>query len=292
MHQLDKVVTALEPLSCLEQPSPVLLDLSGLVFIGPAALATLASVVHDAIQRGVVEAPSRYVPPTNRLVARYLDRVDFNRLLTGTDVGAEFVRRRADGFRPVQHFVSPVEVSTLADSLAMAATEAMAVSGHDRAAVALAIREIGQNVFDHANSRTGGFAIAQRGATRKEFEIAVADSGIGIPASIRANNEYSQVSRDSVAIERALTAGVTGKPGTQNKGLALAAIREFLRENYGTLLVRSGSGAVEDGHRQSVRDDLSKLRGTVVAIRLRIDRPFELNVFTQSGMDPIDDLQP
>ena len=286
MHQIDKVVDALEPLYWQKGPFPIVLDLSGLVFIGPAALATLASGVRDAIQRGVVAAPSTYIPPSNRLVARYLDRVDFNRLLTGADVAAEFVRRRAEGFRPVQHFTAHHEVGTLADSLTLAATEALAVDGHDRTAVALAIREIGQNVFDHANSATGGFAVAQRGRTRKEFEIAVADAGIGIPASLRANSEHAGISSDAAAIKRALMAGVTGKPGAHNKGLALAAIREFLRENDGTLLVRSGFGAVEDGHRESARDESARLRGTLVAIRFKTDRPFGLSVFTQSGLTP------
>jgi anti-anti-sigma regulatory factor/anti-sigma regulatory factor (Ser/Thr protein kinase) len=283
IHQLEKVVSALEPLVELDAPTAVVLDLRGLAFIGPAALATLVSVIHDAIARGVVLAPSVYMPPANRLVARYLDRIDFNRLLTGSDVGAEFKRRPAEGFRPVQQFSSADEVATVAESLTMAATEAVAVGSTDRSAVFLAIREIGQNVVDHANSRMGGFAMAQRSTKRQEFEIAVADAGVGIAGSLRGNADYANVASDSSAIGMALMPGVTGKPGTSNRGLALAAIQGLLRENLGTLLIRSGTAALEDGRNQDTRDNLALLPGTVVAIRLRIDQPITFGLFSQAG---------
>jgi anti-sigma regulatory factor (Ser/Thr protein kinase) len=257
------------------------LDLSGLVFISPAALATLVVVVGDAIERRVLLPDSHYVPPANRLVARYLDRMDFSRLITGMDVEGGFERREPTGFRPFRVFSSEEELDDVAESLTMAATEAVAVSGKDCAAVLLAISEIAQNVLHHAESRIGGIAIAQRARSRREFEVAVADPGIGIAASLRRNRTYEHVKTDLDAITMALTRGVTANPGSDNKGVGLAAIREFLRDNGGTLLIRSGCAAVEDGPREARRDGLAAFQGTVVALRLRTGHPFELAVFSQ-----------
>jgi hypothetical protein len=270
-----------EPLSSLSEESRLTLDLSGLVFIGPASLATLVAVVSDGIDRGVVASGSTYVPPANRLVARYLDRMDFNKLLTGEDLERGFTRRPPEGFRPFQTFSTRGELDELSESLTMAATEALNITGKDRTAVLLAITEIGQNVIDHAESRVGGFAIAQRGHTRREFEVAIADAGVGIAGSLGRNPQYRDVGTDAEAITKALALGVTSNPGTDNKGVGLATIRGLLRENGGTLLVRSGRGAVEDGQREVIRDALVRLGGTVVAVRMRIDQPFDLELFSR-----------
>jgi anti-sigma regulatory factor (Ser/Thr protein kinase) len=237
--------------------------------------------VTSAIERGVIRPGSVYVPPANRLVARYLDRVDFNKLLTGVHLVDGFERRTPTGFRPIQVFAEEAQLEELSASLTMAATEAMALTGKEKAAVLLAVTEIAQNVVDHAASQVGGFAIAQRAQTRREFEVAVADAGIGIAASLRGNVKYADVLGDAEAIGLALSPGVTSNPGTENIGVGLAAIRDLLRKNGGTLLVRSGRAAVEDGAAPAVRSDLIGLEGTVVALRMRIGSPFELGLFTK-----------
>jgi anti-sigma regulatory factor (Ser/Thr protein kinase) len=281
IDQLERLIQAVAPLSSLSQPTRLVLDLSGLVFISPASLATLLVVVADAIERGVILSESEYGPPANRLVARYLDRMDFNRLITGMDVEGGFERRQPTGLRPFQVFDSQEDLDDLAESLTMAATEAVAVTGKDRAAVLLAITEIAQNVLQHAESRIGGIAIAQRGWMRQEFEVAVADPGIGIAASLQRNRKYQHVQSDVEAILLALAPGVTANPGSENKGVGLAAIRGFLRENGGTLLVRSGCAAIEDGSGAARHDGLARFRGTVVALRLRIGHPFEFALFSE-----------
>lgn len=290
IERLERLIEAVSPLACSSTPVHLVLDLSGVVFIGPAALATLLSVVADAIERGVVAPDSTYVPPRNRLVARYLDRVDFNRLVAGQDVQGDFRRRPPTGFRPFQIFVAEDELEELCNSLVLAATEAAAITKKDRTAVLLAIAEIAQNVLDHADSRVGGFAIAQRSKSRQEFEVAVADAGIGIAGSLRQNPAYQHITGDADAITLALAPGVTANPGSDNKGVGLATIRDFLRENEGRLLVRSGCGAIEDGYQEATHDGLAELRGTLVALRMRTGGSFELRLFSRlaaSGAVPV-----
>jgi anti-sigma regulatory factor (Ser/Thr protein kinase) len=265
----------------LEEPAALKLDLSGLAFIGPTCLAALVSAVVGANARGMLESESTYHPPKNRLVARYLDRVDFNRLLIGEHLDGKFTRHPPTGFRPIQIFTDASDIEALATSLTGAATEALALSSQHRATVLVATAEIMQNVVDHARAG-GGFAIAQRATSQREFEIAVADAGIGIATSLRENARYrDKIGDDADAIELALTPGVTANPGGANRGVGLAAIQGLLARNAGTLLVRSGSGRVEDGSQKAVQRGLIELPGTVVAVRMRIGQPFELELFAE-----------
>jgi anti-sigma regulatory factor (Ser/Thr protein kinase) len=282
IDRLEKVIGEIEKLSRLEEPRRLVLDLGGLVFISPASLAMLLSAVAGAMERGAIAEGSTYLPPTNRLVARYLDRVDFNMLLTGAHLDDGFERRPSAGSRPIQVFTEEADLEELASSLTMAATEAFPLSGKDKVAVLLAISEITQNVIDHAGSAVGGFAIAQRGLKRREFEIAVSDPGVGIAASLRRNAQYQDVHDDAKAITLALSPGVTSNPESlENIGVGLAAIQGLLRENRGTLLVRSGRAAVEDGASARVQPDLVHLRGTLVALRMHAGQPFDLALFKE-----------
>lgn len=278
IDRLERLIELLVPVAALQEPTRLTLDLSGVVFVGPAALATLVASVTSAHAEGLISDGSIYVPPNNRLVARYLDRVEFNKLLTGSHVADDFARHPPSGFRPFQTFDCAEDLDDLARSLTMAGTEALAIDEKDQMAVLLAITEITQNVLDHANSSVGGFAIAQRAVSRQEFEVAVADAGIGIPASLRKNPDYQDVADDGQAISLALSPGVTASPDGGNRGVGLSAIRSFLRENGGTLMVRSGTGAVEDGERQVTRRNLPPIGGTVVALRMKIGRPFQMSL--------------
>jgi anti-sigma regulatory factor (Ser/Thr protein kinase) len=277
LDQLDRLARETTVLGSLITRTSVVLDLSGLAFIGPASLATLITTVMDATERDLIETGSRYRPPKNQLVARYLDRMGFNRLLTGADVGG-FQHHAPDGFRPVQGFRDQDSMEEVVESLTKAMTEAASIDDRARTVVFCAIREIAQNVLDHAESPFGAVAVAQRARRRNEFEVAVADAGIGILASLTRNARYTDVTSEADAITLALGKGVTSNPGTDNSGLGLARVRHFLRENEGTLLIRSGCGAVEDGHRRLAQDDRPRLCGTVVAIRVKIDRPFDLDL--------------
>jgi anti-sigma regulatory factor (Ser/Thr protein kinase) len=287
IDQLERLIEAVVPLTSLQEPTELTLDLRGLAYLSPASLAALVSSVSEALHRGVVAPGSSYIAPKNQLVALQLDRVGFHRLLMGTDISsASGHHPPADGFRAFQTFNAQEHLDEIAESLTLAATEALNITGKDRTAVLLAVEEIARNVVDHAESPIGGFAIAQRSTSRREFEVAVADGGVGIAASLRRNPSHREVATDSDAIERALMPGVTSNPGSDNQGVGLATIRDMLRENGGTLLVRSGRGAVEDGCHQSAHDDRPAVCGTLVAMRMRIDRPFGLRLFDQLAQDP------
>lgn len=86
---------------------------------------------------------------------------------------------------------------------------------------------------------------------------------------------YPVVVDDLSAINAALAFGVTSNP-LRNSGLGLFMTQLLLKLNGGTLLVRSGTAAVERGATDREWTDLPRIKGTLVALRARIDRPLSL----------------
>lgn len=275
LGQLERLIAAMEPLSELSEPAPLRLDLGGLAFVSPTALTTLSAILVHRRNHGLLAPGSCYVQPRSWLVERYLARMNFNKLFARDEVAEDFVRRQADGFCPCHPLATEDDKHEIADSLTDTACRALTLGGKARAAVWLAVGEMAQNVLDHADSEVGGFAVAQNGRKRQEFEFAITDAGVGVRASLARNAKYAVLPTDLAAIEKALEPGVTSSPAS-NSGGGLSLLREAVRENGGTFLVRSGTAAVESGHVERSEDGLTRLHGTAVGIRIRRDRPFRL----------------
>jgi anti-sigma regulatory factor (Ser/Thr protein kinase) len=136
--------------------------------------------------------------------------------------------------------------------------------GRDRAASVFA--ELAGNAAEHSRSQRGAFVAAQAYAQLGTIEIAVADVGIGIRASL---NDPT-IEDDAHAIQAALQEGVTGRRDAAGNltdggfGLPTAAAESA------TLLVRSGSALItlrttpETAATQVIPNDVAPLRGTLV----------------------------
>jgi hypothetical protein len=101
------------------------------------------------------------------------------------------------------------------------------------------------------------------------------DLGVGIRGSLTKNPWYADIDNDVDAIQTALQPRVTATPD-RNSGIGLFVTRILLRENGGTLVVRSGRGAVYSGAREDAHAARVGFPGTVVALRARTDRPLDI----------------
>lgn len=107
------------------------------------------------------------------------------------------------------------------------------------------VSEALNNIAQH--SMAAGFGIAHQYDRRGTVKLCIADYGIGFRESLRARNPESDVE----AIRMALEPGVTGAPPKprqdpmRNRGVGLTMIRELLRLNGGSLVLWSGSGALD-----------------------------------------------
>ncbi len=278
LHQLERLVLALGPLAAIQEPHLMRLDMSGVSFVCPTAIATLATVLADRLGRGMLIEGSAYTQPRNWLVAMYLSRMNFNRLFS-KDTFEGFTRREAQTFTPCLWIDPSNEAAETAEPVATAAGSALTLTPVEEITVELAVTEMVQNVLDHAQSPVGGFVVAQGGKRKASvFELAIADPGLGISASLRRIAKYESLDTDLAGIQEALKPGVTSNPEGNNSGVGLSALRNAVRQNGGTLIVRSGTAVVESGRVERSADGLAALQGTLVAVKIRQDAPFPLTL--------------
>jgi hypothetical protein len=160
LHQIDRLVAAIEPIAAIEAPVRLRLDLSGLAFVSPTALTTLVALLNDRLKRGLLAKGSAWARPDNFLVDRYLARMNFHSLFAPQHV-EDFKRWPATGFLPCQPILTEGNRDERADELVDVATHALSLDSDAQMQIWFAVRELAQNVLDHAGGGVGGFAMAQ-----------------------------------------------------------------------------------------------------------------------------------
>lgn len=139
------------------------------------------------------------------------------------------------------------------------------------------LREMFRNAVEHSQATNFGFC-AQYWPTKKEVEIAILDSGIGIKNSISAN-PHLNITSDKDAIYYALLPGISGKAfkGARsqrrgvwnNSGFGLFMTSEICR-NGGSFFICSGeSGVLLKSQQKRVLG--TNLPGTAIRMILNTD---------------------
>ncbi len=274
--QVERAIRDLEPLIQLDSKAVFNLDLSGLAFIGPTALALLEAVLRRLEEDRLIAAGTFITFPKSPLTSMYLHRMDlFRGMKTVGTLDEPFTRKKAVGFRPCKEFKSDKDYYEVARELTDALAERVRTDGMAKNAIYICMNELTENVIHHANASFGGFAAAQGNPKRQRFEVGIVDLGQGIRGSLTKNPKYADIESDVQAIEAALQPRVTATP-ERNSGIGLFITKLLLHENEGSLLVRSGNGRVVGGDGECAETTSVSLPGTVVAMRARTDRPLDL----------------
>jgi anti-anti-sigma regulatory factor len=277
LHSLSRTLRDLRPILDLKEPSVVHLDLSELTFIGPACLALMVATMRRGRGTGMIFSGS-ITYPNSVPVTTYLHRMDVFRVLfekEPTDVEDNVERHEAVGLKECEHFSSAKGGRRVANGLAKAIQEKVETDVVTANSLDVCLIELTENVYFHADSPIGGFAAAQTFKNSQEIEIAIVDLGVGIANSLAANPEHAQEAADDIsAINAAIRPLVTATP-ERNSGYGLALTRLLLELNDGRLIVWSGEGKVQLGEKASEKR-VDRLPGTVVALRLHTDRPFDI----------------
>ena len=274
-HTLKRAITELQPLFNVRKPARVVVDMSDLTFLGPAALALTAAALHRIYDAGLAEGGSYLRAPRNKAVFNYLHRVDLFRVVFDAEFPSPSERRETVGFRECQHFVEDEERRRVASSVLEVFDEVVTTDRAARTSLDLALDELTENVLFHADAPMGGYVAAQALSHSKEIEVGIVDLGVGIAGSLAKNPDYAQRVQDDVsAITTALKPTVTATPG-RNSGYGLTFTQFLMNMNEGRLLVRSGHGHVQRGDRVIEKFEEHPLPGTLVGLRLRTDKPFD-----------------
>ncbi|MBI4350420.1 MAG: hypothetical protein HY550_03180 [Elusimicrobia bacterium] len=157
------------------------------------------------------------------------------------------------------------------------------------------VSELARNVIEHAESEHGAFLCAQYYKKSNSIRIGIADTGVGIKATITRSHPART---DLEAIRLALRPGITGttsrEGGTeQNAGAGLFFIKSIASINRDFFVIYSGgalykllkkpAGSSPRLHadpfldRHSREEDLPAWRGTVVGADITLDRTAEFS---------------
>jgi anti-sigma regulatory factor (Ser/Thr protein kinase) len=278
---LDRLIEELVPLTAIREPTLVTVDLRALERISAPSAAVLTSALLDVDARGLVAAGSEIVAPRRARVRQRLEELDVLGLLLDRPPEDDAAPRRDRGSRPCQRFMADDDPGRVAYSLTDAMAEVCPTDGPACNAMWFALNEITQNVIEHANAPGGGVAIAEVTRGGAAFEVAIADHGVGVRASLARNPSYRDLGSDLIALQTAMKAGVTARPERPG-GLGLFFTQLLLRHNGGGMVMRSGAAQLEVGATPSASVDIVAMRGTLVTLRFRTDHPFSLDVILTS----------
>lgn len=238
-----------------------LIDATKLEFACPLDLAGMVATANWAAAMDM--KVTLKLPTKNSGVGTYLQRMNVLSLMPR---GVRVVGRvlpdergdRAHRLLEVTELASDGQGDGVADKVGHLLTAYYA--NHSEAAgkaVWQACGELIANAVEHGMSATGAFVAAQTYTSAQSggprFEFAICDTGIGVLKHLKLNPRYQLLSRDCIAIERAMEPGVSGTG--DDRGNGLSDLIEHTRR-YGPIefQMRSGTGEVTvTGSPESVR---------------------------------------
>jgi hypothetical protein len=264
------------------------LDLSNLTFVAPCAIAALAVALHDAA-RGC-DVHGTIVQPRDPNVKRYLHVMDFYAVL-GMEPTGQWSRPDRHGYMPAVRVSrdDPHAVPRAARGLTDAVVDGCELT--DKAARTLqnSIEELIDNTQQHSQSPVDAVAVAASWRTRRRIELAVADAGIGIPASVGLNPLFAdrpERHRMRAAVERWVS-GTTDP----NRGNGLWQVRELLQRNEGTLVLQSGGIRLTADENGVNLSDVRPILGTLAIMQFNMDIPVGLvDLLAAQTQEPVDDF--
>jgi hypothetical protein len=288
MGRLPSILSVLEPAwDPFAPPLPMHLDLSDVTFIWPCVITLLTTAVLRLKQEGF---RIRVTRPVESKVDGYLNRIDFYELV-GMPVYYPWQRHDAQGrFREAVQVQSEAEGDAVVREVMEILDRNVGAIQGVRDAVYHAFLEIVNNVFHHAQSPTHAVLCAQSYPNQQRVELAVVDSGRGIPNSLAGNPALAgRFSTAAEAIELAVQPRVTGRPG-QNTGEGLFFALEFVKANWGKACIYSQNGVLWVQNANMTSSPAAFWPGTVVALRFCTDVPVDVRTIFNRYAPPENDF--
>lgn len=240
----------------INHDGPVTLDFDRVAWAAPFGLTVVSVTLAKCLDLG---KKVFYVPPRDRLVHDYLERIGFRyHFLKGAAVGHKKTSVELKCLRAVDPGCSEAIVDLIADNLTLTEDAKYEMRTH--------INELMTNGFDHSKSKAGCYVCAQWYPAKQNLRISFADGGIGIYQSLRDSGKFPQIHNDADAIRLAIKPGITTRKKRLG-GFGLDYIRKYVRNNDGTLSILSGSAKINFySNKIEYKREPIKFPGTVVDI--------------------------
>ena len=172
---------------------------------------------------------------------------------------------------PCEYFGSEDDIEQLANQMEEDFQTVLARHGSLIETCHTAFSEIATNVIYHAETG-GGYVLAQQCNYRNGpmVEIAVADCGIGIQASLQKNHKYAHILSDADAIELATKEGISSLED-RYRGYGLYHVTYDVKSNNAReITIRSGHGTItlKGNGNITKRDNLPFYSGTILNVTI------------------------
>lgn len=291
LHHCARLVAQLKG---VKPGSAVRFDLSRWTFVRPPLLTIVAAHIRNvALQRqaGAVEV----VLPVAPNVRNYLNQMNFEGALVRGEMKNLFEISATQNLP-----ICPLRTGDDTESAALRLkqivaaklTSAPEVGQPIASALAITLAELMENFRKHSESASHAFACAQYYAEHEyqdagfqhrhrqgAIEIAIADTGIGIEASLMSAPELAAAIRSGAnPCELATRFGVTSKEGQGHQGYGLWITRRLAEKNFGSFYLMSGKHlfGVVRGRRPKIARLSVPWSGTFVGMRLNLHRPIDI----------------
>jgi hypothetical protein len=223
-------------------------NLRGVTLVTPGALVPMAAACHALAGSGRTPV----ITVDDFSVRSYLLRCGFTAMVSqvatfdppySSFMSSAFESRR--GRNPMLMELTKIEhgsaLPALLDQVVWVLKHRLKYQKYDAYDVATAMSEICQNTFDHNLNTCGFMAMQGYGQGVGRFiEIAVADSGEGLRATLSRNAKNGLIRSDSQAIQMATTLG-TSQYDDPTRGTGLYHLLEIAYKHQGSVQFRSGS---------------------------------------------------
>lgn len=247
----------------------VIIDLSELSVCFPDTILPVISSVDLYRREGVRFS---IIPPSEESLKKTFERANWLHLLA-PNTYSPTRDDRPDHF-PAHKFTSTQEQTTVVTEIIERILRTVTSLDRDHLrGLEWALNEITDNVLVHSGDGTPGFIQLAHKPRRNEIEFSVADSGSGIPSTLRSG--LNKFWTDSEALEEAIKEGVTRGTGQGNGLFGSIRIAEASR---GAFSINSGSAflALDREGQVHTREEQDLFPGTAVDCTFSYAKPMVL----------------
>jgi anti-sigma regulatory factor (Ser/Thr protein kinase) len=221
----------------------------GLVCLTPAALVQLAAACYALRHAG----RQPVLRADEAAVRRDLWRCGFVQVVQPVTTlepplvlapGADQAPRTSPLLLNVTRLATSADLPALLDRLLAILRQRLHYRPDDARDVATAVSELCQNTFDH-NAHAGAFLAMQvaGGADPRGLELAIADDGAGLAATLRRHPHQAPPASDLEAIQLAVRRG-TSAYDDPTRGTGLYHLLALIAKQAGVVQIRSGTATV------------------------------------------------
>lgn len=261
-----------ERLHRLSPAEPLDLHMKELQFAEPAGLLPLVCILRNHVRAsGALKIHSF---PAGLDVCGYLERMNFYKLVNNPCPHNPGKRKSSDEFIEITEMdgnVLPQPVRTKLNSLVQGRVDLKNEAGDSFLVACGELVDNTRHAYNQAITEQAAvwppaLILAQYYQPSNTLHVTVADCGIGMWRSLEAKDPVEAFKSDKSAIERALILGMKGF-NRSGKGLGLAAIARFMRQNGGKFSIRSGEClSMQSPHRTSRK--VAPWKGAIVSLEI------------------------